>query len=181
MISFYLKSLLTFNIVILVVGPVILGLLLALSAVFNSGKPGPPPLPPKPAAPNTNAGGSSRQPVRAFGSSDNSPNTPGFFARFQSLSIKGVLLTIWKQASFWIALAVTGVLQGLLVWGFVAFNSFVSARVFWTQTIMLTLLCNTDNPLTPLPCPLVFLLPFISLHCSHPRCCFPFVGHQAWH
>ncbi|TFK21946.1 putative zinc metalloprotease [Coprinopsis marcescibilis] len=133
LVYFSLKSVLVFNIIILIVGPIVLALLWAVSAVIHQ-RSTPPPPPPKPRVPHSsfspsasashhNASG--RPPARAFGSSDAvPPASPTLLSRIQSLSAKNILLSIWKQASFWIALIVTVLLQGLLVWGYVALNPF---------------------------------------------------------
>ncbi|KAJ3524153.1 hypothetical protein NMY22_g11128 [Coprinellus aureogranulatus] len=131
MVSFRLRSLLTFNVVALVVGPIVIVFLWVIAGVIGSDNP--PPVPPKQAPPHSAytapAGSTSashaetggRPPARTFGSQDDTRSADG-----ETLwsKMKGILVAIWKQASFWIALVITIVFQGLLVWGYVALNPF---------------------------------------------------------
>ncbi|RXW23698.1 hypothetical protein EST38_g2170 [Candolleomyces aberdarensis] len=127
MISFRLRSLLTFNVVALVAGPIILVLLWLMAAVIGQSDHDdetPPPLPPKrtaahspPAGEGTSAG---RPAPRTFGSADDARgNSNSIWSK-----VKSILTIIWQQSSFWIALVLTVVVQGLYVWGYVALNPF---------------------------------------------------------
>ncbi|KAF5317305.1 hypothetical protein D9611_003592 [Ephemerocybe angulata] len=122
MVSFRLKSLLTFNVVALVVGPIVLALLYVLAAVIGAGDT-PPPVPPKRPAQQSGHGASAsnRPPARTFGSSDGEDGA-SFWSKLRTRSF---LIRIWQHSSFWVALVVTTVVQGLLVWGYVALNPFI--------------------------------------------------------
>jgi hypothetical protein len=130
LISFSLKSLLVFNIVSLVVGPIVLGLLFAIRLVLNNNRT-PPPLPPKPRTPSATAGnasGSAR--VSTANGANGHSGQEGFFAKIRNSRATSVVIGVWKQLSFWIALTLAAVLQGLVIWGYVSLNPFVSCLLF---------------------------------------------------
>jgi len=146
MVSFHLGSLLTFNVVALVVGPIVLVLFWLIASVIEELTP--PTLPPKPTATDS----ASRIATRAFGAGSTAAQaaTGGFWAKILP---EKLWWTIWKQASFWVALLFTAVAQALLIWGHVSLNPFVSPLV-----LPFRILANHDTPQTVHTHPYLVLL-----------------------
>ena len=181
LISFRLRSLLTFNVVALVAGPIILVLIWLMAAVI--GEPdhehdAPPPVPPKQTSSHSPPAGESssaaRPPARRFGTADDTAdNDNSIWSK-----VKKVLVIVWQQSSFWIALFLTVIAQALYVWGYVALNPFVSSLdLFFVFAVELRF--HPDRLHSSLHGPPVSVLPCVPHHRQHVEAGVPIVSRQA--